>query len=101
MTRHFLIAAEIETKFNSFHCVPYWKEKEFVVTSEQFDKLMLKDKDHYYEYKEVQPKVPNPRLNVSDDWEVISGEMSTESNYHIRKHERNYQTKCLKQAGWI
>lgn len=101
MTRYFLIAAEMKPKCNSFFQRPYSKEKEFVVTSEQFDKLMLKDKDHYYEYKEVQPKVPNPRLNVSDDWEVISGEMSTESNYHFRKHERNLQTKCLKEAGLI
>ena len=101
MTRYFLIAAEMTPKFNCFSCVPYSKEKEFVVTSEQFDELMLKEKDHWYEYKEVKPKVPNPLFNVSDDWEVISGEMLTNSNYHIQEHERNYQTKCLKQAGWI
>ena len=101
MTRYFLIAAEMEAKFNSFHCIPYWKEKEFVVTSEQLDELMLKDKNHWYEYKEVKPKVSNPRFNVSDDWEVISGVMFTNSNYHIQIHEQNLQTKCLKEAGLI
>ena len=101
MTRYFLVAAEMKPKWNSFYERPYSKEKEFVVTSEQFGKLMLKDKNHYYEYKEVKPKVLNPRFNVSDDWEVISDEMSTNSNYHIWEHEQNYQTKCLKEAGLI
>ena len=39
MTRYFLIAAEMKPKFNCFYCSPYSKEKEFVVTSEQFDEL--------------------------------------------------------------
>ena len=101
MTRYFLIAAEMKPKWNSFFQTPYSKEKEFVVTSEQFDELMLKDKNHWYEYKEVKPKVSNPRFNVSDDWEVISGVMCTNSDYSIREHERNYKTKCLKEADYI
>ena len=101
MTRYFLIAAEMKPKWNDFYQRPYSKEKEFVVTSEQFNELMLKDENHYYDYKEVKPKVPNPRFNVSDDWEVISGVMSTNSNYYIREYKQNYQTKCLKEAGLI
>lgn len=101
MTRYFLIAAETKPKCNSFFQRPYSKEKEFVVTSEQFDELMLKDKNHWYEYKEVKPKVSNPRFNVSNDWEVISSVMFTNSNYHIQIHEQNLQTKCLKEAGLI
>lgn len=97
MTRYFLIAPDRGNNMSIFNNVT----EGAILTKEQFDDLLCESDGHLYEYMCADPKTPNARLDVLDDWIFYCSMLTRSGEYHRNERRKKEEIKAFSAAGLI
>lgn len=97
MTRYFLIAPDRGDNMSIFNNVI----EGTILTKEQFNELLCESDGRLYEYMCADPKTPNARLGVLEDWNFYCPMFTRSGEYYRREKMKKELTEALKKAGWI
>lgn len=97
MTQYFLVAPDRFDNMSAFNGVI----EGTILTKEQFDDLLCESDGHLYEYMCAEPKTPNSRLDVLDDWHFFCSMMTRSGEYHRNERRKKEEIKAFREAGLI